>query len=152
MLHPKQHTHITLFFFSLSRFVSKCIMWFNKSGQLSGSRVCVICLSRIVAILIDFLSLWKQTLLIQSDYSLLHFHFRKHRGFHFEYFFWTMSSVTTTITSPQRHQQQQQQQQQKKGSEINLSDDPDKLLNEWLGELDNLIGVSFSIAFCFHFF
>lgn len=27
-----------------------------------------------------------------------------------------------------------------------LSDDPDKLLNEWLGELENLIGVSF------HFF
>lgn len=24
-----------------------------------------------------------------------------------------------------------------------LSDDPDKLLNEWLGELENLIGVSF---------
>lgn len=23
-----------------------------------------------------------------------------------------------------------------------LSDDPDKLLNEWLGELENLIGVS----------
>lgn len=46
-----------------------------------------------------------------------------------------MSSVTTTITSPQRHQQ--------KKREINLTDDPDKLLNEWLGELENLIGVSF---------
>lgn len=54
-----------------------------------------------------------------------------------------MSSVTATITSPQRHQQQQQQ-QQKKACEINLTDDPDKLLNEWLGELENLIGVSFS--------
>lgn len=45
-----------------------------------------------------------------------------------------MSSVTATITSPQRHQQ--------KKREINLTDDPDKLLNEWLGELENLIGVS----------
>lgn len=46
-----------------------------------------------------------------------------------------MSSVTATITSPQRHQQ--------KPREINLTDDPDKLLNEWLGELEHLIGVSF---------
>lgn len=68
-----------------------------------------------------------------------------------------MSSVTTTITSPQRHQphqqqqHQQQQQQQKKACEINLTDDPDKLLNEWLGELENLIGVSLFTAFCFIF-
>lgn len=53
-----------------------------------------------------------------------------------------MSSVTATITSPQRHQQ--------KKREINLTDDPDKLLNEWLGELENLIGVSFSIEFDFY--
>lgn len=50
-----------------------------------------------------------------------------------------MSSVTTTITSPQRHQQPQQ----KKACDISSTDDPDKLLNEWLGELENLIGVSF---------
>lgn len=54
-----------------------------------------------------------------------------------------MSSVTTTITSPQRHQQ--------KKREINLTDDPDKLLNEWLGELENLIGVSFKME-KFYFF
>lgn len=27
-----------------------------------------------------------------------------------------------------------------------LTEDPDKLLNEWLGELENLIGVSWSCA------
>lgn len=47
-----------------------------------------------------------------------------------------MSSVTATITSPQRHPQKKQQ-------NINLTDDADQLLNEWLGELENLIGVSF---------
>lgn len=54
------------------------------------------------------------------------------------------SVVTNTIASPQRHQQQQPQQPSPlKKREINLTDDPDKLLNDWLGELENLIGVSF---------
>lgn len=55
-----------------------------------------------------------------------------------------MSSIAaTTIASPQRHQQSQPQQQSPlKKREINLTDDPDKLLNDWLGELENLIGVS----------
>lgn len=44
------------------------------------------------------------------------------------------ATATATITSPQRHPQ--------KKPEINLTDDPDKLLNDWLGELEHLIGVS----------
>ena len=32
-----------------------------------------------------------------------------------------------------------------------ISDDPDKLLNEWLGELENLIGVRFSKALVFSY-
>lgn len=37
---------------------------------------------------------------------------------------------------------------------ITLNDDPDKLLNEWLGELENLIGVSTCsfIVFCYFLF
>lgn len=60
-----------------------------------------------------------------------------------------MSSIaaTTIASSPQRHHQQslpqpQPQQSPLKKREINLTDDPDKLLNDWLGELENLIGVS----------
>lgn len=50
------------------------------------------------------------------------------------------------LQSPHKMKQQQQlqQQQQQKLQEVqHYSDDPDKLLNEWLGELENLIGVSF---------
>lgn len=48
----------------------------------------------------------------------------------------------------QQQQQQQQLQQQQKLKEVqHYSDDPDKLLNEWLGELENLIGVSFLDSF-----
>lgn len=37
--------------------------------------------------------------------------------------------------------------QQRVKNENQHTDDPDKLLNEWLGELDNLIGVSFGMLF-----
>lgn len=55
-----------------------------------------------------------------------------------------MASTTTTAPTMQQpstlvgqHQHQQQPPQKHL-----VSDDPDKLLNEWLGELENLIGVS----------
>lgn len=67
-----------------------------------------------------------------------------------------MSSVATSIiTSPQRHQQAQQSHQQQqsplKKREINLTDDPDKLLNDWLGELENLIGVSCALNYIYFY-
>lgn len=65
-----------------------------------------------------------------------------------------MSSIAaTTISSPQRHQPSQLPQHQSplKKREINLTDDPDKLLNDWLGELENLIGVSWLFIFCLKF-
>lgn len=63
-----------------------------------------------------------------------------------------MSSLaaTTIASSPQRHHQPSQPQPQQsplKKREINLTDDPDKLLNDWLGELENLIGVSWLFKF-----
>jgi len=33
-----------------------------------------------------------------------------------------------------------------------LSDDPDKLLNEWLGELENLIGVSYLFIYLLYLY
>lgn len=83
--------------------------------------------------------------------------------------FFIMSSTTTTtknspsatmhqtrqlLQSPLKMKQQQQiqQQQQQKLQEVeHYSDDPDKLLSEWLGELENLIGVSFLDTFLFFF-
>lgn len=60
-----------------------------------------------------------------------------------------MASTTTTAPTMQQqptlvgqHQHHQQQQQQQSPQKHLVSDDPDKLLNEWLGELENLIGVS----------
>lgn len=48
-------------------------------------------------------------------------------------------SSTTTAASPHHHQQQLPDK---------LADvDPDELLNEWLGELENLIGVSITDIF-----
>lgn len=67
-----------------------------------------------------------------------------------------MSSTTATATQhqqpPQQQQQRQkpQQQQQQQQNHQHLSDDPDKLLNEWLGELENLIGVSLFDIFMYY--
>lgn len=52
-----------------------------------------------------------------------------------------MASTTTTV--PATIQQPQQASPQKMGV---VNDDPDKLLSEWLGELESLIGVSMSTA------
>lgn len=60
-----------------------------------------------------------------------------------------MASTTTTTTAPATMQQpsvqallQPQQPSPQKAGVVN--DDPDKLLSEWLGELESLIGVSMS--------
>lgn len=65
----------------------------------------------------------------------------------------TATTAATMQQSPARlllHQQQklpQQQQSPAKLASSSANDDPDKLLNEWLGELENLIGVSRHFVF-----